>query len=52
MKLGDSFEQPAAVPDCGHSNVLEVLGCYLRQHLSVDGVVVERLFVLLQPEAA
>src|SRR6266446_6367207 len=47
----DRAQELAPVPDEAHTKVLEVVGGQLGQDRGVDGVVAERLFVLLHPEA-
>jgi hypothetical protein len=48
-KRGNRFKQNAAVADHRDAEVLEVLGCQLRQHVGVDPIVAECRLVLLKP---
>ena len=47
---GNSVEQSPSMPYQRDAEILQILGGQSRQYRSVDLVVAERLFVLLQPE--
>jgi hypothetical protein len=50
-RRGERLEEPLAVTECRDAELPEVFGGELPQDLNVDGVVAERLLVLLQAEA-
>jgi hypothetical protein len=51
-KCGDGVEQPPAMPHQGDTEILQILGREAREHLFIDLIIAERLFVTLETQAA